>query len=174
LFLHRFSLFFSAITFPESQARAEAVVSKTWLEDPTSDAAMWTIEEYVTALSARISYMFNLGKLPDASIRVFSNLWPSEKAPNRVEVIASRLMESGARLSVWQCSTARSGADTALRFACSWYKGLDLDALATLRSDAPTDTDPALIAKRQHRAYQITHYAPTSKFILTLAELEDK
>jgi hypothetical protein len=76
LFLHRFSLFFSAITFPESQARAEAVVSKTWLEDPTSDAAMWTIEEYVTALSARISYMFNLGKLPDASIRVLSNLWP--------------------------------------------------------------------------------------------------
>jgi hypothetical protein len=83
-------------------------------------------------------------------------------------------MESGARLSEWQCSTARSGADTALRFACSWYEGLDLDALATLHSGAPTDTDPTLIAKGQHRAYQITHYAPTSKFILTLAELEDK
>jgi hypothetical protein len=41
--------------------------------------------------------MGKLGKhLPDAAIRVFSILWPGEKVPDRVEVIAARLMESGA------------------------------------------------------------------------------
>jgi hypothetical protein len=83
-------------------------------------------------------------------------------------------MECGTRLNEWRRSAARSGADTALRFVCSWYEGLDLDALATLRSGAPTDTDPALTAKRQHRAYQVAHYAPTSTFIPAPADLEDE
>jgi hypothetical protein len=67
-------LFFHAVTFPESQARAEAAVAKTRIEDPDSDAASCTTEEYVIALSARITYMVKLGKLPDAAIRVFSCL----------------------------------------------------------------------------------------------------
>jgi hypothetical protein len=65
-------------------------------------------------------------------------------------------------------------ADTTLRFACSWYEGLDLDTLATLRSGALTDTDPVLNAKSQHRAYQNAHYAPTSKFIPAPPEMEDE
>ena len=118
--------------------------------------------------------MGKLGKLLDAAIRVFSILWPGEKVPDRVEVIASRLMGSSARLNEWRHSAARSGADTALRFICSWYEGIDLDALETLRSSAPTDTDPALRAKRQQRAYQLAHYAPTSQFIPAPPELEDE
>jgi hypothetical protein len=167
LFLYRFPLLFSVVTFPESQSRAIEAVAKARHGDPASDAAAWTTEEYITSLSARVSYMVKLGKLPDALIRVFSNLWPAEKTPNRVDVIASRLMESCARLTEWRHSAARSGADTALWFACSCYEGLDLDALATLRTGAPIDTDPVLTAKRQRqrRAYQIDHYAPMSKFI---------
>jgi hypothetical protein len=32
--------------------------------------------------------MGKLGKLPDAAIRVFSTMWPEEKVPDHVEVIA--------------------------------------------------------------------------------------
>jgi hypothetical protein len=59
--------------------------------------------------------MGKLGKLlPDAAIRAFANLWPGEKVPDRVEVIAGRLMESGARLAKRRRSAARAGADMAL------------------------------------------------------------
>jgi hypothetical protein len=114
LFLYRFHLKFSAVTFPESQTRATEAVAKIRHGDPASDGAAWPTEEYLTALSTRISYMVKLGKLPDVAIHVFSNLWPGEKTPNRVEVIASRLMESRTRLNEWRRSAARSGANTAL------------------------------------------------------------
>jgi hypothetical protein len=77
--------------------------------------------------------MGTLGKFPpNTAIRTFGNLWPGEKVPDRVEVIASRLMESGARLTEWWHSATRSGANTALKFVCSWYEGIPLDAMATL------------------------------------------
>ena len=102
----------SAATFPESQARALEAVAKARHGDPASGADVWTTGEYLTALSARVSYMGKLGKLlPDAAICAFANLWPGEKVPDRVEVIASRLMESGVRLTEWWRSAARSGAD---------------------------------------------------------------
>jgi hypothetical protein len=59
-------------------------------------------------------------------------------------VITAQLMECGARLNEWRRSAARSGADTTLRFVCSWYEGLDLDALVTMRGGAPTNIDPVL------------------------------
>ena len=62
----------------------------------------------------------------------------------------------------------------ALKFVCSWYEGVDLDALASLRLGAPTETDPVLQAKRQQRAYQIAHYTPTSKFIPAPPGIEDE
>jgi hypothetical protein len=60
-----------------------------------------------------------------------------------------------------------------LRFVCSWYEDLDLDALETLRLDAPTDTDPILTAKRRNRAYQVAHYASVSTFIPCPEDIED-
>ncbi|KAK1660578.1 hypothetical protein QYE76_048737 [Lolium multiflorum] len=139
-------------TFPESHARAEAAVAKTRIEDPAAEAATWIIEDYITALAAH----------------------PGEPVPNRVDAIGARLMECGALPNEWRRSAARSGANTALRFVCSWYEGLDLDALATLRDGAPTDTDPVLTAKRRERAYQVAHYAPTSTFIPAPADREDE
>ncbi|KAK1599875.1 hypothetical protein QYE76_018564 [Lolium multiflorum] len=102
--------------FPESQAQALEAVAKTWHGDPAFDADVWTIGDHLTALATRVSYMGKLGKhLPDAAIRTFANLWPGEKVPDCIEVIASRLMESGVRLTEWRRSAARSGADTALK-----------------------------------------------------------
>jgi hypothetical protein len=173
LFLYWCFLFFSTAIFPESQARAEAAVAKVRVEDPASDAAPWTVEEYITALSARVTHMSKLAKLPDVAIKIFKCLWPGETVLDRVDVICAWLDECGTRLHEWQRSAARSGADTALRFVCSWYEDLELDALAMLRLGAPTDTDPTLTAKRRERAYQVAHYASVITFIPCPEDFED-
>ncbi|KAK1551504.1 hypothetical protein QYE76_018492 [Lolium multiflorum] len=132
-------------TFPESQDRAIEAITEARRDDPLPNPGRWTTTDHLTALSVQVSYIDKLGKyLPGAAIRTFANLWSEEKIPDRVEVIASHLMESGSRLTEWRRSSACSEADTALKFLCSWYEGVDLDALATLRLGAPTTTDPAL------------------------------
>jgi hypothetical protein len=112
-------------------------------------------------------------KLLDAAIQAFKCLWPRETVPNRIDAIGARVKEFGVWLHEWRRSATRSGADTALRFVCSWYEDLDLDALATLRFGAPTDIDPALTATCHERAYQVAHYAPTSTFIPAPEDLGD-
>jgi hypothetical protein len=83
-------------------------------------------------------------------------------------------MDSGLQINEWRRSAARAGADMALKFVCSWYEGIDLDALATLRADAPTMIDPVLQEKRQQRAYQIARYASVGKFIPAPPDAEDE
>jgi hypothetical protein len=118
--------------------------------------------------------MVKLGKLPDTAIHVFSNLWLDERVPNRVDIIASRLMEAGARLMEWRCCTAHAGVDMALKFVFSWYEGVDLDALATLRLNAPTMTNLDLNEQCQQRAYQIARYASVITFIPAPPDAEDE
>ena len=117
--------------------------------------------------------MNKLAQLPDVAIQVFKCLWPGEDVPNRISAICAQLKECGARLHEWRRSAARFGAGTALRFVCSWYEDLDLDALETLRLDAPTDTNPILTAKRRERAYQLAHYASVSTFIPCPEDIAD-
>jgi hypothetical protein len=156
-----FDLF--AEIFPEFQERAEAAVAKLRVENPAFDVnPPWTTEDHLTALSSRITHMNITNrlmvKLSDAAIQAFKCLWPEEAVPESLGPIADRLLESGKRHE-WQRSAARAGADTALRFVCSWYEALDLDTLHSMRGDAPTDTDPEKTAKRRDRAYRIAHYA---------------
>jgi hypothetical protein len=115
----------------------------------------------------------HLAQLPEAALKVFKCLWPGEPIPDNVSALADRLLDAGKRLSEWRHSAARVGADTALRFVCSWYESLDLDTLTTMRGDAPTDTDPAKTAARHDRAYRIANYASTGTFIPPPADVED-
>jgi hypothetical protein len=62
----------------------------------------------------------------------------------------------------------------ALRFACSWYEGLDLDALHNMRDDAPTNKDPKQDAACRARAYQLASYATTRTFIPPSADLKEE
>ncbi|KAM0901505.1 hypothetical protein ACQ4PT_019952 [Festuca glaucescens] len=165
--------------FPDSQARAEATVAKVRIENPAPDASPpWTTEDYLAALYSRISHMRiidrHLAHLPDAAIKAFKCLWPEEPVPDNISSIADRLLDTGKRLSEWRHSAARAGADTALRFVCSWYESLDLSTLNTMRGNAPTDTDPAKTAARRDRAYRIACYASTSTFIPPPADLEEE
>ncbi|KAK1660620.1 hypothetical protein QYE76_048779 [Lolium multiflorum] len=165
--------------FPNSQVRAEAAVAKVRVENPASDASPpWTTEDYLTALSSRITHMKiidrHLPHLPDAAIKVFKCLWPEDPIPDNVSSLADRLLDAGKRLSEWRHSAAQAGADTALRFVCSWYESLDLSTLNTMRADAPTDIDPAKTAARRDRAYRIACYASTSTFIPPPTDVEDE
>ncbi|KAM0824288.1 hypothetical protein ACQ4PT_070297 [Festuca glaucescens] len=162
-----------------SQVRAEATVAKARVEDLVPDAnAPWTTKDRLVALYSRISHMRivdrHLAQLPDAAIKALKCLWPKEPIPDNVSSIADRLLDTGKRLSEWRHSAVRAGADTALRFVCSWYESLDLSTLSTMRGNAPTDTDPAKTAARRDRAYRIACYASTSIFIPPPVDLEEE
>jgi hypothetical protein len=115
----------------------------------------------------------HLGDLPEVAIQVFKFLWPGEPVPENLTLLAEHLRDGGKRFSDWKRSSARAGADAALRVACSWYEELDLDALHSLRGHAPTDTDPAKTAKRRDCAYQVAQFASTSTFIPPPADIDD-
>ena len=68
------------------------------------------------------------------------------------------------RLEAWKGSSARAGARRALQFAKAWYPGLDLDRLATLRSEAQPELAAAEYALVKHAA-AIVEYNDTSIFV---------
>jgi hypothetical protein len=110
----------------------------------------------------------------EVAMQVFKLLWPGVAVPENLTLLAQRLRDAGKRFSEWKRSSARAGADAALRVACSWYEELDLDALHCLRGRAPTDTDPAKTAKRQDHAYRVAQFASTSIFIPHPADIKDE
>jgi hypothetical protein len=143
--------YFSAEVFPDSQERAAITVSKLRIENSVADtSAPWTIEDHLAALYSRISHMRvvdrHLGELPVDALKVFKCLWTGEPMPDDLSGLTEHLEDAGKHFAEWRHSAARAGADTALRFACSWYEGQDLDALHNMRSDAPTNIDPAKAA----------------------------
>ncbi|KAK1632697.1 hypothetical protein QYE76_007012 [Lolium multiflorum] len=165
--------------FPDSQVRTEATVSKLRTENLAPDAsAPWTTEDHLAALYSRITHMRvvdrHLSELPEAALKIFKCLWPEETVPDNLTILSKRLQDAGWQLSEWRHSAACAGADAALRFACSWYEDLDLDALHSMRGDAPTDKVPEKTAARHDRAYRIASYASTSTFIPPPADLEEE
>ncbi|KAM0852058.1 hypothetical protein ACQ4PT_052018 [Festuca glaucescens] len=166
------------VLIPDSQVRVAATVAKARADDSVDANAPWTSKDRLGALYSRISHMRivdrHLAHLPDAATKALKSLWPGETVPENVSAIADRLLETGKRLSEWRHSAARAGADTALRFACSWYEGLDLDALQSMHGNAPTDTDPEKTAACRDRAYRIACYASTSTFIPPPEDIEEE
>ncbi|KAK1611815.1 hypothetical protein QYE76_035488 [Lolium multiflorum] len=164
--------------FPDSEVHAQKKVSDRRIAQQFQNlAAPWDPYDHLVALSARIQHMRamdrHLADLPDVAIQLYKVLWPGEALPANLTLTSERLKDAGRRIREWQCSAARAGADAALRVACSWYVDLDLDALHTLRQDAPTDTDPVLTAKRKDRAYRIAEYASVRTFIPPPPGVED-
>ncbi|KAM0872714.1 hypothetical protein ACQ4PT_038531 [Festuca glaucescens] len=164
--------------FPDSQVRAAATIAKARADNSVDANAPWTSKDRLAALYSRISHMQivdrHLAQLPAAAIVAFKCLWPGQPVPENNSLITERLQETGRRLSEWCHSAACAGADTALRFACSWYEGLDLDALQSMRGNAPTDTDPEKTTTRRDRAYRIACYASTSTFIPPPEDIEEE
>jgi hypothetical protein len=116
----------------------------------------------------------HLGQVPEAVLKTFKCLWPGEPVPDNIIGLAERLQETDKRLSEWRHSTARAGANTALRFVCSWYESLDLESLHIMCADAPTDLDPEKTAACRARAYRIASYASASTFIPSSVDFEEE
>jgi hypothetical protein len=95
----------------------------------------------------------HLSELPEVALQIFKFMWPGEPVLDNLTLLSQRLKGADRRFSEWRHSAARARADAALRFACSWYEELDLDALHNMRGSAPTDTVPEKTAKRRDRAY---------------------
>jgi hypothetical protein len=154
-------------------------VTELWDENAVSNPdAPWNAYDHLVVLHARLSHMKavdrHLGGVPKVAIQIFKLVWPGERVPDNMTLLAQRLKELSERFSEWKRSSARAGADAALRVVCSWYEELDLDALHNLRGDAPTDTDPAKTAKCRDRAYRVAQFASTSRFIPPPADIEDE
>lgn len=165
--------------FPDSQPHAHKRVTELRAENAVSDPdAPWNAYDHLVALHARITHMKvvdrHLVDVPEVALQVFKFLWPGESVPDDLTRLAQRLKDAGKRFSEWKRSSARAGADAALRVACSWYEDLDLDALHSMRANASTDTDPAKTAKRRDRAYRIAQFASTSTFIPPPADTADE
>ena len=47
----------------------------------------------------------------------------------------------------------------------SWYEGINLDAIKTLRDGSKWITDPEHIQRRQDLAHSLIHYAPVHSFV---------
>ena len=109
-------------------------------------SAEWDIDDHLKALHARLSPLHNIViDLLNAAIRAYGVLWPDSGAPKSVAELASCLQASEDRLREWRSSSDRAGADEALTYVLSWYEGIDLDVLQTLRSNSKWTTDPELI-----------------------------
>ena len=50
-------------------------------------------------------------------------------------------------------------------YVLSWYEGIDLDALKTLRDGSKWTTDSELIRRRQELAHSLIQYAPVHSFV---------
>ena len=50
-------------------------------------------------------------------------------------------------------------------YVLSWYEGINLDALQSMRADSKWTTDPALVQRRQERAYSFIRYALIHHFV---------
>jgi hypothetical protein len=125
-----------------------------------------TIKDHLLAILARLRPMKTYGQdFRTAAMHVFCTLWPGEDTPNSVEELAQILMECKDRLCEWRESAARAGADEALSFVLSWYEGITLECLQSMRSGSKWTTDPELVRERQQRAYSIARYASTHTFI---------
>jgi hypothetical protein len=173
-----FLLSFLAGLFPNSQPYAHKKVTERGAEQAISNPdAPWDAYDHLVALAAWIQHMRavdrHLVDLPYVAMQIFKVLWPGEAMPANLTLISDRLKDACRRIREWKCSVARAGADAALRVACSWYVDLDLDALHSLRGDAPTDTDPVVTAKWRDRAYHIAEFAPFRTFIPPPEDVKD-
>ena len=110
-----------------------------------------------------------LRRLQRVSAQAIAALWPDVQVPHTPSRTADWLEVAAGRLAAWKGSSALAGARRALEFVKAWYPGLDLDRLATLRSEAQPElaaVEDALVA----HAAAIADYADTSIFIPDRAE----
>lgn len=98
----------------------------------------YDLVDYLVSIASRVKPLKSFGvDMLNAGIRAFRALWPGEEAPADIPNLAKRLLETESQLSDWRESAARIGADEALSFVLSWYDGINLDVLQSMRAGSP-------------------------------------
>ena len=124
------------------------------------------MDDHLVALKSRMSPLKTIGvELLSAAIRAYNVLWPGSEAPASVIELSKCLMACEERMDDWRSSAARVRADEALMYVMSWYEGLNLDALKTLRDGSKWLTDPDHVQRRQELAHSMIQYAPVHSFV---------
>ena len=114
-------------------SRFAAAREKRAGKGPASDA--WDIDDHLIALKARIVSLRTIGTgLLSTPVHAHGALWPGVSGTPSVTDLAAALQDAGSRLDAWKRSSARAGADQVLQHVLSWYEGLDLDVIKTLRT----------------------------------------
>ena len=112
------------------------------------------MDDHLVALKSRMSPLRAIGiGLLSAAIRVYSIFWPGCQPPASVDELSKSLLACEGRMDDWRSSAARVGADEALMYVLSWYEGIDLNVLKTLRDGSKWTSDPELIRCRQELAH---------------------
>ncbi|XP_010236352.1 neurofilament light polypeptide-like [Brachypodium distachyon] len=154
--------------FPQSVETAQAAMTKVRRKrDPAGTTPFeYDLVDYLVSIASRVKPLKSFGvNMLNAGIWAFRALWPGEEAPTGIPELATQLLEVKDRLNDWRESAARVGADEALSFVLSWYDGINLDVLQSMRAGSPYLSDPELIAKRKERAYSFIQYADVHKFV---------
>ena len=89
------------------------------------------------AIAERVDHMHVLGSdLPLAAIAAFRALWPGEEVPQEVGELSKWVKATEARLSEWRDSAGRVGIFKALQIVLSWFEGINLAELNSIRADS--------------------------------------
>ena len=129
----------------------------------------------MTSLLARVRPMRIIGvDVVDAALRAFRVLWPHEPRPSTMEGLIRFLDATDDRLQEWRESSARAGADEAIKVVLSWYEGIKLEVLRGIRTNGKYVTDPELIKKRKEIAYSFLDYIDLSQFVEDPADAEEE
>ena len=129
-------------------------------------SAEWDMGDHLVALKSRMSSLRAIRvELLSSTIRVYRALWPEVRPPASADEMSKCLLGSEDRLGDLRSSAARVGADEALMYVLSWYEGINLNALKTLRDGSKWTSDPDFIRRRQEMKYSLIQYAPIHSFV---------
>ena len=163
-----------AENFPESEFAARKRVAKVrQLRGESSED--WSMEDLSASLLARVKPMRVIGvDVVNAALRAFRVLWPDEPRPSTMEGLIRFLDATDDRLQEWRESSARAGADEAMKVVLSWYEGIKLEVLRGIRTNGEYVTNPEWIKKRQEIAYSFLDYIDLSRFVEDPADAEEE
>ena len=98
-------------------------------------------------------------ELPLAAIAAFKALWPGKEVPKKVSELCEWVRATEARLCECRASAGRIAIFKALQVVLSWYDGIDLADLRSIRSDSLYYTDEAAKKELEKKACQLLEYA---------------
>ena len=125
------------------------------------------------AIKARVTPLKAIGiDLLSSAIRVYKAFWPGTEVPIVIEELTRCIQKTKDRLREWRASAARAGADEVLQFVLSWYEGINLEVLKTMRRGSKWSENEECVALRKEHAYRLASYAETKGFIEGLPEPE--